>query len=151
MSSEKTPLLIINGPNLNLTGTRQPEIYGRETLADILIRLDEGFPQFEFVKFQSNHEGALIDELQQTERYKGLIINAGAYAHTSIALRDALENVSAPKAEVHLSNLWKREDFRHTSMLSPVCDGVISGFGGYGYWLAAVWMAEKLGDGQKRD
>lgn len=131
----------MNGPNLNLTGVRRPEHYGDSPLAIVFEQIAEKFPQIDFRVFQSNYEGALIDEIQKTDAYDGLMINAGGLTHSSVSLRDALEFVHKPKVEVHLSNLWKREPFRHTSLLSPVCDGVISGFGGASYLLAASWFA----------
>ncbi|NDF12327.1 MAG: type II 3-dehydroquinate dehydratase [Proteobacteria bacterium] len=132
-------ILILNGPNLNLLGTREPEIYGKETLADIekqckalakTLKLEVDFRQ-------SNHEGELVEWIQEARKgFGGLIINAGAYTHTSVALRDALLALQIPIVEVHLSNLFKREEFRHHSYISAVAKGLICGFGGQGYKLA---------------
>lgn len=144
MSDSQTSILSINGPNLNLTGARQTEIYGNETLEEIFARITAAYPTAMFKIVQSNHEGVLIDALHETDAYDGLMINAGGLTHTSVSLRDALAFVEKPKVEVHLSNLWKRESFRHTSLLSPVCDGVISGFGGESYALAAAWLVKRL-------
>ena len=133
-------ILVLNGPNLNLLGQRQPELYGRETLADIetLMRAradDLGGVELVFV--QSNHEGELIDAIHEHRDWDGLIINAGAYTHTSIAIADAIASVDMPAVEVHLSNVFARERFRHRSYLSPVAWGMLSGFG-YGSYLAAL-------------
>ena len=142
---------IINGPNLNLLGLREPDIYGRETLADIekncarLARelgLECGF-------FQSNHEGGIIDRIQQArETADGIIINPGAFTHTSIAILDALNAFEGPVIEVHLSNIHRREAFRHKSFVSLRADGVLAGFGAQGYLLALRRMAAVL---QTRD
>ena len=138
---------IINGPNLNLLGLREPDIYGRETLADIekncarLARelgLECGF-------FQSNHEGRIIDRIQQArETADGIIINPGAFTHTSIAILDALNAFEGPVIEVHLSNIHRREAFRHKSYVSLRADGVLAGFGAQGYLLALRRMAAVL-------
>lgn len=138
-------ILIMNGPNLNMLGKRNPEVYGHETFDDILERLRQDFPEVELTYFQSNHEGALIDRLHQSteESFAGLIINAGAFTHYSYALRDALEILSIPKVEVHISHIFNREAFRHTSVISPVCDGMISGMGKAGYKLALQWLINR--------
>lgn len=138
-------ILIMNGPNLNMLGKRNPEVYGHETFDDILERLRQDFPEVELSYFQSNHEGALIDRLHQSteESFAGLIINAGAFTHYSYALRDALEILSIPKVEVHISHIFNRESFRHTSVISPVCDGMISGMGKAGYQLALQWLINR--------
>ena len=132
-------ILILNGPNLNLLGTREPEVYGAETLADIeaaCIRRAESLNlQVDFR--QSNAEGQLVDWIQQARgQYAALIINAGAYTHTSVAILDALLAVDMPVYEVHLSNIFKREPFRHTSYISRAAAGVICGYGGFGYEMA---------------
>lgn len=140
-------VLVLNGPNLNLLGQRQPEVYGRTTLPDIeglctkrasSLGLDVSF-------LQSNHEGALIDAVHAAKgTHGGLIINAGAYTHTSIALMDAVASVELPMVEVHLSNIHAREPFRHVSYLSKVAVGQICGFGAQGYLMALDALAERL-------
>lgn len=141
-------LLLINGPNLNLLGTREPEVYGRETLADIEARLSKEAQALghRLSCFQNNHEGQLVDRIQQarTEGVDAMIVNAGAYTHTSIALRDALAGVGIPFIEVHISNVYARESFRHHSHLSAVAAGVIVGCGTLGYRLALLAAHEKL-------
>ena len=133
-------IVVLNGPNLNMLGTRQPEIYGRETLTDIEVllrnRADQlGNVELDFV--QSNHEGALIDALQAHRGWDGVIINAGAYTHTSVALADAIAGLDIPAIEVHLSNVHKREEFRQRSYMSPVVWGQVVGFG-YRSYIAAL-------------
>lgn len=140
-------LLVINGPNLNLLGTREPGIYGAKTLADIEAdcrkRADKIGVQVSFT--QSNHEGALIDALHAARgSVDGVILNAGAYTHSSIALRDAISATGLAVIELHLSNVHAREAFRHVSMIAPVCVGVIAGFGAAGYQLAIAAMVEHL-------
>lgn len=130
-------LLVINGPNLNMLGRRESTHYGTLTLTDIntkLIEKADGRAEMEF--FQSNHEGAIIDRIQQASGFDGIILNAGAYTHTSIAIRDALLTVKIPFVEVHLSNVYAREDFRHKSYLSDIAKGVVAGFGWMSYILA---------------
>ena len=130
-------IIIINGPNLNLLGTREPDLYGQETMEDCLASLRKRFPQVEIEYFQSNHEGALVDRLQDAAAsHDGIILNAAAYPHTSIALLDTIRAISTPVVEVHLSNVAAREDFRHPSMIAPACVGTITGFGMDGYRLA---------------
>lgn len=132
-------LLLVNGPNLNLLGTREPDIYGRETLADIVdsVRRAAGQVGCEIVDFQSNHEGAIIDFIQEhAPSADGLIINPGALTHYSIALRDAISGTGIATVEVHLSNIHKREEFRHRSVISAVAAGTIVGFGPFGYQMA---------------
>lgn len=128
---------IINGPNLNLTGVREPEVYGSTTMEQYLDGLRKAFPEVEIGYFQSNVEGELIDRIQQVGfRYDGLIVNLGGYSHTSVALRDALLAVPAPKVEVHLSNIFAREEYRHHSLITSACRGMICGLGLQGYELA---------------
>ena len=128
---------IINGPNLNLTGVREPEVYGSTTMEEYLNALRAKFPEVEITYYQSNVEGELIDRIQQVGfRYDGLIVNLGGYSHTSVALRDALLAVLAPKVEVHLSNIFAREDYRHHSLITSACRGMICGLGLDGYALA---------------
>ncbi|MEZ4772166.1 MAG: type II 3-dehydroquinate dehydratase [Bacteroidia bacterium] len=138
-------ILIINGPNLNMLGRREPDIYGKETFEDILGELKERFAQIEILYFQSNHEGDLVERIQKTldENLAGLIVNMGAYTHYSYAIFDALNMVKIPKVEVHLSHLYSREPFRHKSVISPACQGMISGFGKMGYRMAIEWLVEK--------
>ena len=135
----KPVVYVINGPNLNLLGQRQPEIYGRATLADVKAQLEARAVSLGLtVNFrQSNHEGEIVDWIQEA-RAKGaaIIINAGAYTHTSVALLDALNAAELPVVEVHLSNIYKRESFRHHSYISPAAVGVIAGLGSQGYLLA---------------
>ncbi|GAA2296965.1 type II 3-dehydroquinate dehydratase [Nonomuraea roseoviolacea subsp. roseoviolacea] len=139
-----TSVLILNGPNLNLLGTRRPEIYGSATLADVeeLCRQEAGKLGLDTVFRQSNHEGQLVDWIQEAGaevkagRCIGAVLNAGAYTHTSIALHDAIEGAELPVVEVHISNVHRREEFRHHSYLSPVARGIVVGFGVYGYALA---------------
>jgi 3-dehydroquinate dehydratase-2 len=132
-------ILVLHGPNLNLLGTREPEVYGSMTLADINARLEETAAAHNAALriLQSNHEGALLDAIHEARGWAdGLIINPGGYTHTSVALRDAISAVEIPTIEVHLSNVFARESFRHHSYISPVCLGVISGLGWMGYRLA---------------
>lgn len=142
------PILLINGPNLNALGTREPEIYGKETLADIeaKCKTHANSLNLQLDCIQSNHEGELVDAIQQAgKKYKGLLINAGAYTHTSIAIMDALMILKIPVIEVHLSNIFKREEFRHHSYVSKTAQGVICGFGSNSYILALQAMAELAG------
>lgn len=130
-------ILILNGPNLNLLGVREPEIYGKETFIDYLEILKTKYPEVEFSYFQSNMEGELINKIHETGfTYDGIILNAGAYTHTSVAIADAISAVKTPVIEVHISNTARREAFRHVSFLTAVCQGVIMGFGMNSYELA---------------
>lgn len=132
-------LLLVNGPNLNTLGTREPEVYGRTTLAEIVEAVEARAAGLgaEVRAFQANSEGAIIDWLQAEQRgADGLIINAGALTHYGVSLRDAVAATGVPVVEVHISNVWKREEFRHASLLSPVVNGVIVGLGSQGYLLA---------------
>lgn len=134
---------VLNGPNLNLLGTREPAIYGAATLADVevLCRETAGRHGLELVFRQTNHEGALVDLIQAAAGAVGIVLNAGAYTHTSVALRDAIAAVGVPTVEVHLSNVFAREAFRHHSFLSPVVRGVICGFGPQSYALGIAALA----------
>lgn len=129
-------ILVLNGPNLNLLGTREPDTYGTQTLSDLEGLIKTRFKDIDFQFAQSNHEGELIDYLHGARGYDGIVLNAAAYTHTSVALRDAIAAIDVPTIEVHLSNVHAREAFRHHSMLAPVCRGVISGLGMTGYLLA---------------
>jgi 3-dehydroquinate dehydratase-2 len=147
-------ILILNGPNLNLLGVREPATYGRETLADIeeacLERAADLGLAIDFR--QSNHEGQLVDWIQEArETADGIILNAGAYTHTSVAILDALKAAELPVIEVHLSNIHRREAFRHSSFVSQVARGVICGFGGHGYLLGLEAMARLLEGEEQRD
>jgi 3-dehydroquinate dehydratase II len=142
-------ILLLNGPNLNLLGTREPQIYGADTLADIERRFVDEAASLGLVAqcFQSNHEGALIDRIHaaRLDGTQGIVINPGGLTHTSVALRDALAGVALAVVEVHISNVHKREEFRHHSYISAVADGVIAGLGVYGYGAALRYLAGKLG------
>jgi 3-dehydroquinate dehydratase-2 len=141
-------ILLVNGPNLNLLGEREPDVYGRTTLADIeKLVVDACAGWVVKVKaFQSNHEGALIDFIQEHRKVaRGIILNLGAYTHTSYALHDCLKAVALPAVEVHISNIHAREGFRHTSVTAPACRGVIAGLGHRGYILAAEWLCAEIG------
>lgn len=130
-------ILIINGPNLNLLGQRNINQYGEMTLEQINQNLKVQFPSINFEFIQSNVEGELVNTIQEADQnYEGIIINAGGYTHTSVAIRDAIEAIATPVIEVHISNISNRESFRHTSFLSPVCQGCIFGFGSKSYSLA---------------
>ena len=130
---------IINGPNLNLVGRREPEVYGNRSLDQYLQELIKQFPQHTIDVFQSNIEGEIVDRLQQVGFDDcGIVLNAGGYTHTSVAIADAVAAITAPVVEVHISNIYSREPFRHKSLLSPVCKGIIAGFGLDSYRLALL-------------
>ncbi len=136
---------IINGPNLNLLGTREPGIYGDRTFEKQLKAFGQEFPGLEIDYFQSNVEGELINSLHEAAQEKdGVILNAGAYTHTSIALGDAIKAIDLPVIEVHISNIFSREDFRHVSYIAPYCKGSIIGFGMDSYRLALKYFAEMI-------
>ena len=142
-----THILVINGPNLNLLGQREPEVYGRETLADIVsaLRSFAGDRDVELSDFQSNSEGELVSAIHNArESVDGIILNAGAYTHYSIAIRDAIAGVALPVVETHLSNIHAREPFRNKSVLAPVCVGVVAGFGRHSYFVALEALLRHL-------
>lgn len=137
---------IINGPNLNLLGVREPEIYGTETLEDVARNLRAAFPDLDIVTSASNSEGEIIDMIQESgyaPETLGIVINPGAYAHYSIAIADAIRAVPAPVAEVHISNIFAREEFRHKDVIAPACRAIISGCGTQGYELAVRFLTAK--------
>ena len=130
-------IIIINGPNLNLLGKRETNIYGNESFEDYLDSLKEKFPNFQIDYFQSNHEGEIIDKLHYSdENYNAILINAGGYSHTSVAIFDAIKAISCQVIEIHISNIYSREGFRTKSLLSSACKSVICGFGLKSYYLA---------------
>ena len=130
-------ILIMNGPNLNLLGQREPSIYGTGTMETYVAELRKLYPEVELEYFQSNVEGLMIDRLQATLRdgTNGVVLNAGAYTHTSIALGDCIRSLACPVVEVHISNVYQREEYRHRSMISATCKGIIAGFGLHSYRL----------------
>ena len=130
-------ILLINGPNLNLLGKREKNIYGDMSFEDYFVTLQKQYPELELKYYQSNIEGELIDKIHEVGfDYQGIIINAGAYTHTSVAIRDAIAGIKSPAVEVHISNILTRENFRHESIIGPVCVGSIMGFGLNSYRLA---------------
>src|SRR6476469_1868539 len=136
-------ILLLNGPNLNLLGKREPTVYGNQSFEAYFAQLKAKYPAVELQYFQSNHEGALLDKLHEVGfSFDGIILNAGAYTHTSVALADAVKAIAAPVVEVHISNVFAREAFRHHSYLSPVCKGILSGFGMKGYEMALQFLLE---------
>jgi 3-dehydroquinate dehydratase II len=141
-------ILLVNGPNLNLLGEREPAIYGTTTLADVerMVREHCAARGVEVRAFQSNHEGALLDFIQEHRKAaRGIILNGGALTHTSHALRDCLDAVRIPAVEVHLSHIHAREPFRHVSLVAPACRGQITGLGVRGYLFAATWLLDEMG------
>lgn len=146
-AKKKINILVLNGPNLNLLGTREGDVYGTQTLASINASLEKRAKELDVIVtcLQSNLEGDLVDAIQKAKgTFDGMIINPAAYTHTSVAIRDALLAVTIPTVEVHLSNIYKREDFRHHSYIAPVVLGQISGLGGVGYVLAMEALARLL-------
>ena len=139
-------ILIINGPNLNMLGRREPGIYGQESFDSFLPRLQSRYPDIEIAYYQSNIEGELINKMQEVGfgNCDGIVLNAGAYTHTSIALHDCIRSLQCPVIEVHISNVHQREEFRHHSMISSACRGVICGFGLDSYRLAIEALTVKM-------
>lgn len=132
---------IINGPNLNLLGKREPEVYGSQTFDDYLNTLKKRFPGIDLHYYQSNVEGEIINKIHETGfSFKGIILNAGAYTHTSIAIHDAIASIKTPIVEVHISNVYARESFRHVSLITSKCVGLITGFGMEGYAMAIQYF-----------
>ena len=137
-------IVIINGPNLNLLGIREPELYGVQTMEEYMEQLSAEFPDIDFDYCQSNHEGDLIDWLQQSGfSADGIILNAGGYSHTSVAIRDTIAAITAPVVEVHITDIYSRESFRHVSLLTDVCSCSIVGKGMKGYKEAVEYLCEK--------
>jgi 3-dehydroquinate dehydratase-2 len=133
--------LIINGPNLNLLGKREPDIYGNTSFEDYFSTLKAKFPELELHYFQSNIEGAIIDKIHEVGfSFDGILLNAGGYTHTSVAISDAIAAINIPVLEVHISNIYKREEFRHKSIISKECIGMISGLGIQGYELGLLYF-----------
>ena len=138
-------ILILNGPNLNRLGTRKPEIYGSRTMAQILLEIQRNWPDVHFVYKQSNHEGDLIDWIQEPNGVVGIVLNAGGYSHTSVALRDAVEESEVPVVEVHISDIHAREPFRNIDLLADVCARTIMGHGTDGYKEAVEYILSLAG------
>lgn len=137
-------LAIINGPNLNLLGTREPEVYGNQSFEVFFNDLQKKYPQHELTYFQSNMEGELIEYLHKIGfTYDGILLNAGGYTHTSVALADAVAAIKSPVIEIHISNIFAREDYRHVSYVGKHCKGCISGFGLKGYEMGIGWFGMK--------
>lgn len=136
-------IIIVNGPNLNLLGVREPDVYGSQTFEDYLAQLRQSFPDLQIDYYQSNVEGELINKIQEVGfSYDGIILNAGGYSHTSVAIHDAIAAVAAPVVEVHISNIFAREEYRHHSLISPVAKGIICGLGLPGYRLAVEYLLQ---------
>ena len=137
-------VLILNGPNLNLLGIRETEIYGKQDFLSYFNKLKEGYNDIQLDYYQSNVEGEIINKLHEVGfSYDGIILNAGGYTHTSVSIHDAIAAINTPVLEVHISNIYAREDFRHTSLISKVCIGTIAGLGLKGYKLAIDFFAKK--------
>lgn len=135
---------IINGPNLNLLGKREPDIYGYVTFEDFLTDLRNKYPDIIIDFFQSNVEGEIINKLQEVGfSYDGIVLNAGGYSHTSVAIHDAIKAIATPVVEVHISNIFAREEYRHTSLISSACKGSICGFGLDSYKMAVDWFSNR--------
>jgi 3-dehydroquinate dehydratase-2 len=137
-------LIVINGPNLNLLGTRETDIYGKQSFESYFETLKNKFPEHQLTYFQSNVEGELINKIQEAGKtMEGIVLNAGGYTHSSVAIADAVAAIQIPTLEVHISNIFAREDFRHVSYLGRYCKGSISGFGLKGYEMAISWFGNK--------
>lgn len=137
-------LIVINGPNLNLLGTRETDIYGKQSFESYFESLKKKFPEHQLTYFQSNVEGELINKIQEAGKtLEGIVLNAGGYTHSSVAIADAVAAIQIPTLEVHISNIFAREDFRHVSYLGRYCKGSISGFGLKGYEMALSWFGDK--------
>ncbi|MHA7102467.1 type II 3-dehydroquinate dehydratase [Roseivirga pacifica] len=137
-------ILVINGPNLNLLGTREKSVYGDQTFESYFETLTAKYPNIDFEYYQSNVEGELINKLHEVGfSYDGIILNAGAYTHTSVAISDAIAAINTPVVEVHISNIHAREEFRHTSLITANCAGMITGFGLKGYEMAVFYLTDK--------
>jgi 3-dehydroquinate dehydratase-2 len=135
---------IINGPNLNMLGKREPEVYGKLDFTTFFTTLQASFPTVALSYFQSKIEGDLVDKIQEPGfNYEGIILNAGAYTHTSVAIHDAIGSIKTPVVEVHISNIYAREEFRHKSLITSKCAGMITGFGLEGYALAMMWLINR--------
>lgn len=144
LEERKLNIAIINGPNLNLLGSREKEIYGEQSFEAYLNLLASKYPSIEFTYYQSNIEGELVSKIQELGfKCEGIILNAAAYTHTSVAIRDAVSAINCPVIEVHISNIYAREEFRHTSLISPVCKGLICGLGLKGYELGLLALLNK--------
>ena len=142
---ENKKILVLNGPNLNLLGKREPGIYGNDSMESAFAALQERFPEVQLNYYQSNVEGELINKLHEVGfSYDGVVLNAGAYTHTSVAIHDAIKAINTPVVEVHISNVYKREEFRHTSVITPVCTGEILGLGLQGYFFAIDALQEYI-------
>lgn len=142
-------ILVINGPNINMLGTREPEIYGSTTMQDInneLVEYSKQFGEIDFEFFQSNHEGEIVDKIQASKDFDGLIVNPAAYTHTSVAIADAIKAINIKAIEVHLSNPHTREDYRKISYTASACIGVIAGFGKESYKLALTGLINKINE-----
>lgn len=137
-------ILIINGPNLNLLGKREPDVYGSQSFEDYFEELKQQFPYISLAYYQSNIEGEIINKLHEVGfAYDGVLLNAGGYTHTSVAISDAIAAIKTPVVEVHISNIYKREEFRHKSIISQSCAGMISGLGLTGYQLGILYFIHK--------
>lgn len=141
---KKLKIIIINGPNLNLLGKREPEIYGSQSFEDYFKTLIPNYPNLDLAYYQNNVEGELVNKLHEVGfEYDGILLNAGAYTHTSVAISDAIAGITTPVMEIHISNIYKREEFRHKSIISKECIGMIAGLGLKGYELGLQYFITK--------